>query len=122
MTDIEELAFYHCSNLKKVTLGSGVARIAKEAFNYCDALTDVVCKAATPPVMEQPENCFSTYGTATLHVHPSVLKRYQQADGWTNFGSIVGESFINPTPGDVNCDGQISISDVSRLIDMLLDM
>lgn len=122
VTDIEELAFYNCSNLKKVTLGSGVARIAKEAFNYCDALTDIVCKAATPPVMEQPENCFSTYGTATLHVHPSVLKRYQQADGWANFGSIVGESFINPTPGDVNCDGQISISDVSRLIDMLLDM
>lgn len=118
--DIDELAFYHCSNLRKVTLGSGVARIGKEAFNYCNALTDVICKAATPPVVEEPENCFSSYSTATLHVHPSVLKRYQAADGWKEFSSIVGEKFIEPTPGDVNGDGTVSISDVSALIDQLL--
>lgn len=118
--DIDDFAFYECTSLKSITLGCGVATIGREAFKFDNALVDVVCKSATPPVVEEPGNCFSTLGTATLHVHPSVLKRYQEAECWKDFSSIVGESFVHPAPGDVNGDGNISIGDVTRLIDMLL--
>ena len=48
VTYIEEYAFYSCSNLKKVVLGSSVEKIESEAFN-ATGVTEVTSRAMTPP-------------------------------------------------------------------------
>ena len=41
VTRIGEVAFYKCSGLTSVTIGSGVTSIGKYAFRYCPDLLDV---------------------------------------------------------------------------------
>ncbi|MGN0768848.1 MAG: leucine-rich repeat domain-containing protein, partial [Christensenellales bacterium] len=38
---------YGCSNLTSITIGTGVKTIHREAFNYCEALTDIIYKGTT---------------------------------------------------------------------------
>ena len=40
--DIDDLAFWECSNLRKVTIGSNVKRIGNQAFMQCSSLSDVI--------------------------------------------------------------------------------
>lgn len=114
-------AFAGCNSLTTVNLGSGLAQIGDNAFLGCSELTDVRCKAATPPVMTS-SNCFNSnvYATATLHVFPAVLDKYQSANGWSQFANIVPEDNAAPATGDANGDGKLSIDDISTLINMLL--
>ena len=114
-------AFDGCTSLATVKMGSGLARIGERAFNGCGELTDIYCKAATPPVMAS-SNCFETdtYGTATLHVYPAVLDSYRGNDYWNQFNNIVGEDNVAPAAGDVNGDGTMSVGDVTTLIHLLL--
>lgn len=114
-------AFDRCTSLTTVNMGSGLAHIGEKAFNDCNELTDIYCKAATPPVMAS-NNCFETgtYGTATLHVYPAVLDSYSASGYWNQFNNIVGEVQVAPATGDVNGDGQMNISDITKLINMLL--
>lgn len=114
-------AFSGCSSLASVTLGSGVAQIGSGAFSSCNALTSVTCKAATPPVMAGSD-CFGCYDTATLHVYPPVLDSYKAADGWKLFANIIAEDKVAPAACDTNGDGKINISDVTSLINYLLNM
>ena len=67
-----------------------------------------------------PSGSSNVYATATLHVYPAVLDKYQAANYWKQFGSIVGEDKVAPAAGDINGDGKMSISDVTTLINMLL--
>ena len=73
------------------------------------------------PVMTS-SNCFNSnvYATATLHVFPAVLDKYQSANGWSQFANIVPEDNAAPATGDANGDGKLSIDDISTLINMLL--
>ncbi len=114
-------AFDGCTSLATVKMGSGLARIGENAFSGCGELTDIYCKAATPPVMAS-NNCFETdtYGTATLHVYPAVLDSYRGNDYWNQFNNIVGEDNVAPAAGDVNGDGTMSVGDVTTLIHLLL--
>lgn len=114
-------AFDRCTSLTTVNMGSGLAHIGEKAFNDCNELTDIYCKAATPPVMAS-NNCFETgtYGTATLHVYPAVLDSYSASGYWNQFNNIVGEVQVAPATGDVNGDGQMNISDITKLINMVL--
>ena len=113
-------AFSCCSSLASVVLGSGLASIGTKAFEGCSALTSVTCKSATPPVMAGSD-CFDCYGVATLHVHPAVLDIYQATNYWNQFASIVGEDKVAPVTGDTNGDGVLGISDVTTLINWLLN-
>ena len=42
VTDIGRQAFYYCSGLTSVTIGSSVTNIADNAFGYCTSLTNVI--------------------------------------------------------------------------------
>ena len=64
--------------------------------------------------------CFmtSTYNSATLHVPEESLDAYKTAYYWKYFINI--EAISTLTPGDINGDGELTISDVTGLIDILL--
>ena len=117
--EVGNSAFYSCNSLSKLTIGSGVARIGNYAFYSCP-LTDVICKPATPPVMAG-SYCFGCYNTATLHVHPAVANSYRATDYWNRFGNIVAEKKVAPAPGDVNGDGQLNVSDVTTILNSLMN-
>ena len=119
VTAIGYQAFQGCTGLTKVTIGAGVRTIGSRAFFYCNAIAKVTCEGETPPVMES-SNCFTMtcYNNATLLVPGSVLKAYLGTDYWNRFIKIqeIGE----PIVGDVNGDGQVTIKDVTAMIDYLL--
>lgn len=113
-------AFDGCTSLTSVTLGKGLNYIGSGAFAGCDALETVNCKAATPPIMAD-SSCFECYNTATLYVYPAVLDSYQAANYWNQFANIVADDKVSPAAGDVDGDGKTSITDVTSLIEMLLN-
>ncbi|MBR4830130.1 MAG: leucine-rich repeat protein [Muribaculaceae bacterium] len=117
---IGDQAFIGCQALKRVTLGSGLNHIGTDAFAYCYDIEDIICKAATPPVIDDYYS-FMCYQTATLHVYPPVQDSYSQAWYWDEFSTIIGEDAVDPAPSDVNGDGVVSIKDVTELIDQLLN-
>lgn len=118
VTTIGTQAFQGCTSLTELVIGAGVDSIAPQAFVYCNSLATVTCKAQEPPVMANM-NVFSNkaYSQATLKVPRAVMEAYGAADYWYKFTNIEGFN----AAGDVNGDGIISISDVSVLIDLLLE-
>ncbi|MDO4510291.1 MAG: leucine-rich repeat protein [Bacteroidales bacterium] len=64
---------------------------------------------------EKPVN--ETDGTLTIAVPEAALTAYLAADGWTD---LLAEPAPAPTPGDVNDDGMVDVSDVTALINKIL--
>ena len=116
---IGEQAFQGCTGLTSVTIGSGVTAIGAKAFNYCNALETVKCIGTVPPVMASID-CFSTaaYNRATLLVPRQQIEAYQAADYWYKFAHI--EGWGSAGRGDIDGDGEVSIRDVTRMIDAIL--
>ena len=57
----------------------------------------------------------------TLHVLPKYLSAYQTANQWKDFYNIKADlTEIEPIIGDLNADGEISIADVTSLVDVVL--
>ena len=127
ITNIEESTFYNCRNLKTVTLPYSLTRIKEKAFNLCEELTDVLCLAKTPPVIEK-ENCFYPgYYMAALHVPERSVEAYKAASFWSLFLNIKGDaSEDGPSDNsdymkcDTNGDGVVNIADVNRVINAIL--
>lgn len=115
---VGDKAFNECKTLSSVTLGSGLKSIGSSAFERCPALKSVTCKAATPPTTEP--NSFGSIPKDTLYVYPAVLESYQASPYWTMFRSIVGDDKVAPVNGDVNGDGVLNVSDVTKLISKVL--
>ncbi len=107
------------SNLASVVIGNSVESIGANAFYQCRNITQITCKALTPPTMEPDQygygygDYFSCYETATLYVPASAAAAYRAHDQWGRFTHIVAL-------GDGNGDGQITVNDVTRLIDIVL--
>lgn len=115
VTQIGIETFLECSGLTNVTIGNAVTLIEDFAFEYCNNLKIITCLAMTPP---NANSAFYNFD-ASLYVPDASLEAYQTTYPWNRFSNIIG---INPTtPGDVDGDGEINISDVTSLIDMLLN-
>ncbi len=116
---IGEQAFQGCTGLTSVNIGSGVTAIGAKAFNYCNALDTVKCLGTVPPVMASSD-CFSTaaYNRATLLVPRQQIEAYQAADYWYKFAHIDG--WGSAGRGDIDGDGEVSIRDVTTMIDAIL--
>ena len=59
----------------------------------------------------------------TLVVPKGSLAAYQAAEGWNWFKEIVEENDTEPSTellGDVNGDGQVTIADVTKLVNIIL--
>ena len=113
-------AFAGCSALTTLTIGSGVASIGIHAFAGCTALTTIICKPATPPTMGGVDT-FSCYDTATLIVYPAVKRIYFGTAWWNQFVTIVGQDTVDPLPGDMNGDGELNLTDITSLINTLIN-
>jgi hypothetical protein len=79
--------------------------------------------APAPPISSSTDDracVFSaeTYDTTVLRVPQVLVNDYREAYGWSRFTHIQGIAITGN--GDANGDGQLTISDVTALIDMLL--
>ena len=116
---IGEKAFSICTSLTEVTLGSGLETLGSKAFSSSMVISVITCKAMTPPAITD-KSCWANgvYKKAILKVPQEALEAYQNGDIWKSFVHI--EAIINKIVGDVNLDGEVTISDVNALIDNLL--
>ena len=121
VTSIGLESFWGCSGLTSVDMGPSMSYIGSWAFEDCENLTSVTCRAVRPPYVQ--EGVFQNkngdvFEQATVYVPQESLEAYRADEEWGKFTHIV--PFIGAGPGDVNGDGNISISDVTGLVDQLL--
>ena len=81
----------YCPELTSVVLPSTLTKIGRYSFSDDPKLKTVTCKAATPPVIEAGDHVFdyTPIASATLIVPAGSKTRYQAAEGWKDFGTIV---------------------------------
>ena len=120
VTRIRQGAFGN-SKLISVTLPAGLTDVEYLAFADNPSLTYVTCLATTPPAL----GAFAFVSTInnsgiTLTVPYNSHESYRSS-GWRPFAYTVSVEDIEPTQaGDVNNDNNVSIADVTALIDVLL--
>ena len=125
-------AFYKCSNMTRAELPSTLTSLGYNAFANTRKLATLVVNNPTPPTCQiyiQPQTgtiseTFDDYNyTNTQLVVPrGCAQAYMTADIWKKFQNIVeADPVVEYMRGDVNGDGQVTIADVSALIDILLE-
>ena len=120
VSKINQAAFAECSNLSTINIPNSVTSIGGSAFAGCTSLTSVTVENPTPVTIEQ--KTFSNRANATLYVPTGSKSAYQAADYWKEFKEIIEKNMSHDAGlGDVNGDGEISISDVTLLVDYLLE-
>ena len=120
VTQVDDQAFSYCSKLTEVTIGKSVGIVGDKAFINSRALAKVICRSETPPLTPGNDNTFtsSVYDSAILYVPEGSLHAYKNSGIWPWFKHI--ETIVEIPPRDPNGDGEINISDVSAIIDIIL--
>ena len=91
ITTIAESICFNCKSLTTLTLPSTTTNVGYRAFSYCEKLTEIHCKATTPPTLEQYAFEDVVTGRKICVPHDSV-EAYKTADGWSDFADqIIGE-------------------------------
>lgn len=111
---IGEGMFYNCG-LKIVSLPSSITSIGDKAFMGCNQLTHVVVRFDQP--IDITSDTFSNRKNAILHVPVGTRQLFEAADYWKDFLQIHEWA---GTPGDVNFDNMLNISDVTSTVDFIL--
>ena len=113
-------SFMGCSQLAKVTLSASVDSIAGNAFGSSSAITEVTSLNRVPPIGGLFDE--AVYTAATLYVPRGSKDAYAAHENWGKFVNI--EEIDVETPeletGDLNGDGNVDVTDVSILIDVVL--
>ena len=131
VTNIGIYAFSECSALADVLLPSTLTFLGGGAFHDDAALTIIKTKATTPPSCGTTGINPNTYTpfdqvhftSSMLRVPTGYKTIYKAANIWKLFSNIrEDDSLLEPefTLGDVNGDDNVSIADVTALIDYLL--
>lgn len=110
-------------SFKKITIGKDVSELKAVTF-FGHTPDTIICMAPVPPIITKV-SCFEyafnyeAYDTTILSVPNILVNEYREAYEWGQFAHIEGYTVLGN--GDVNGDGRISISDVTALIDKILD-
>ena len=114
---LPEEIFLEQVNLKKVDLPASLQEIGTGAFDGCERLDTLICRAIVPPAWEES----NVYGT--LNVNKAVLKvpfnswvRYNTWP-WTWFNIEALDAAHKP---DVTGDGMVDIADVNTVINAMI--
>ncbi len=123
VTVIANQAAREATSITEVELPSTLVEIRPSAFSSITGITRVTCLATTPP---DSGDYFTdaVYQNATLYVPMRSRDLYMNAEGWSKFQHIEGIDTGDDEHsmlGDVNHDGNVTIGDVTTLIDHLLD-
>lgn len=90
-TAMAEYICFNCKSLTSLTLPLTTTNVGYRAFSYCEKLTEIHCKATTPPTLEQYAFEDVVTGRKIYVPHDSV-EAYKTADGWSDFADqIFGE-------------------------------
>jgi len=119
ITTIKNCGIARCYQLEYLELGANVDSLESSAINDLDSLKVIICWAATPPKCHNYWSSFSPEPAklnATLYVPKAYLEAYRTAKDWKDFRAIYPIEDV----GDVNGDSNISIADVTALINILL--
>lgn len=84
VTGIGSYAFKDCSTLASVSIPYSVTSIGYQAFANCGALTELTCKATTPPTCDSKVFSGVTTSECTLYV-PLNATDYETTDPWSGF-------------------------------------
>lgn len=99
-----------------------VESIGTQAFNQqgITGVTVVTVFRSTPLPIDA--DCFTPNSHSTLYVPAGSKAAYEQATGWNKFSNIVELDMGGSTgvKGDVNGDGSVTISDVTKLVNIIL--
>ena len=83
-------AFSDCLWLDTVRIGSGITHIKSRAFKTCTHITDFYCSAETVPTVETDAFDIPIIEMkTTLHVPAGMKEKYENANIWCNFKTIV---------------------------------
>ena len=117
-TIIPNCGILYNEQLERLELGANVDSLSQFAINDLGNLKVFICWAQTPPRLDRYQS-FSPDASrinAPLYVRKASLEAYRTTPQWKNFKTIVAIEDV----GDVNGDGEITIADVTTLIDILL--
>lgn len=90
---ISDSAFSNCKTLKSITIPNCITSIEDGVFFGCDSLTNVYCKAITPP---RGGNYMFAYNATNrkIYVPHNSVEAYKVAEGWKDYADdIVGYDF-----------------------------
>lgn len=91
-TALPDRLFFGQTTLKEVVLDRRISVIGYESFSRCFRLTDLYCKAATPPTIYAP--AFGERQKLKIHVPGSSVHAYKTARVWKDHeAGIVGCDF-----------------------------
>lgn len=119
-TLIKNVGITGCDQLERIELGANIDSLENLALMDLQNVKVFICWASTPPRCNDHWSCFSPSTdrlTAPLYVPKASIEAYRTAYQWKDFQTIVPIEDV----GDVNDDGNISIADVTALIDILLN-
>ena len=119
-TLIKNAGITRCEQLERIELGANIDSLEHLALIDLANVKVFICWATTPPKCNDYWSCFSPSTdrlTTPLYVPKASLEAYRTAHQWKDFHEIVPIEDV----GDVNNDGNISIADVTELIEILLN-
>ena len=121
VTSIGDYAFRDGSGLTSVTIPNSVTTIGNYAFFRCSGLTRIDAYP-NPEKVGMGSNVFYSEPyrvpiNCSLHVLPKYLSAYLTANQWRDFFKIEADLI---EIGDINADEEISIADVTLLVDVVL--
>jgi len=89
------------TKLSKLNFPASITAIEMNAFDLCIGITEVTCRATTPPRMSDGQEEYMTsvfcrvpLADATLYVPAESVEAYKSANQWKDFGQILP---IEPT-------------------------
>ncbi|MCM1067933.1 MAG: leucine-rich repeat domain-containing protein [Muribaculaceae bacterium] len=80
--------FKDCTALRRVVLGTEMARIADAAFAGCVAMDELICRAEEPPVCGQDVFAGVDKKNCRLSVPEASVEKYRNAPQWKDFFKI----------------------------------